>query len=523
MNMKAMKMIGMFVVTAAFLSAILVSCETNDDAQKNSQFTEQEIQFGITPIFSDNLKNGGPGLDGLPECSEEVPDYAEIKVKINGSEHTFTPDVFEINGQWYTEVFKLQIPTNSVQEVTLTQFIIYDYNDNQIQATPTETSPYASFVDNPVGDSFTFVVTGIEKKEVAIEVLCYNEAYYADFGFYWFAFEFTEVNELNFFGDLCTKYFEDYAENDDDGYGQLNDPKFDLPAIFRVEVYDASGDELITYDNRYMLDDGTIDEPLAVYYPNDLDEEGDTYTLKLYVRLKVGNAFDWVEYQTIHVDGDTGDLTFPDGSSVPDYGDDGVVDFVIGECAYYETEDDPMRPDIEFAPYMNLPETANITISHPYDDIAYWKVEVHTVNPAAGYDFGVGIYGGWCADADETINPGTRDYEVFSSLYPSQWPACTDNHIETAVINKINHLYNFLQNKNIDYSWQAFQLAVWKLRGQTYPSHQANVFGGFDTEADQLIALQTWEHDYMPLPGGYAAVLLNYDCTQQLIFVQVDP
>jgi hypothetical protein len=311
--------------------------------------------------------------------------------------------------------------------------------------------------------------------------------------------------------------------NKEYGYGDLPEAKFDLPAIFKVEVWDGA-DSLISYDNMYMLSNGgTIDEPLAVYYPDDVDEANDI-KLKLYIRLKVGNDYDWVYYETIHVNDNTGELTFPNGNPVLDYGNDGVVDFVIGECAYYDANNQEMRPDIEFAPYMNLPETANITISHPYDDIAYWKVVVNTVTPAAGYDFGVGTYGGWCADADETINPGTRKYDVFSSLYPSQWPECNDGHIDIAVINKINHLYNFLQNKNIDYSWQAFQVAVWTLRGQAIPSSQSGVFNGYATEAGQLINdYVTLEEDYMPLPGGYAAVLLNYDCTQQLIFVQVDP
>jgi len=518
--MKSFKIIGFFILTAAFLGAILVGCEKDENSPKNEQFIEQEIQFGITPIISDNLKSDGPDEYDLPECSDAVPDHASITVVIDGEEHTFTPDVFEIDGQWYTEVFKVKIP-EEVLTVTVTEFIIYDYEDNLIQATPTAGSPYATFVEQPVGAEFTFPVGGIDKIEKSIEVLCYNEKYYADFGFYWFAFDFKEVEELNFFGDLCTKYFEDYAA-DDGGYGQLDDHHFDLPAIFKVEVYDASDNWLISFDNLYMLDDGTIDEPLAVYYPNDLDGEADTYILKLHIRLKVGNTFDWVYYQTLHVNDHTGELTFPNGDDVPDYGDDGIIDFVIGECAYYETDDDPMRPDLEFAPYMNLPNKANITISYPYTDMAYWKIIVNSVDPSmSGYDFGTGTYKGWCADAGTSITTGTRTYEIYSSLYPSLWPQCGDSPvIAAAVINQINHLYNFLQDKNIEYSWEAFQVAVWKIRGQVIPDD----FSDDEDDADELIALRSsWDEEYMPLPGGYAAVLLHNSCNMQLIFVQIDP
>jgi hypothetical protein len=524
--MKSIKIIGFSIITAALLIAIIVGCEKDESSPKNDKVIEQEIQFGVTPIFSNNLKDGGgPRLDDLPECSDAVPNYAEIIVEIDGETKSFKPDVYEVDGQWYTEVFKLQVPKDDSTQVTVKQFIIFDYNDNEIQATPTSTSAYATFVDKPVGEDFTFFVGGIDKVEITIEVLCYNEKYYADFGFYWFAFEETEANELNFFGDLCTKYYMTYANEDAAGYGELVDPKVDLPAIFLVEVYDASGDLLITYNNMYMLDDdGIIDEPLAVYYPNDLDEEGDTYTLKLYIRLKVGSSFEFVEYQTIHVDGDTGNLTFPpNGDPVPDYGNDSVVDFVVGECAYYNEENEEMQPDIKFPPYMNLPETANITISHPYDDMAYWKVDVHSISPVEVFELGKGTYKGWCADADETITQATRDYQIFSSLYPDLWPECEDGHIDEGVMNKINHLFNFLENNNIEYEWEVFQLAVWKLREQTYPSHQAGVFSGFEDDADDMLDYQTWDEKYMPHPGGYAAVLLHNDCEKQLIFVQIDP
>ena len=514
--MKSIKIIGFFIVTAALLSAIFVGCEKHEDSQNINEFTEQEIQFGITPIYSDNLKSGHE----LPHCTEAVPDHAEIKVEIDGVSYTFTPDVFEIDGQWYTEVFKLKIP-GQVQDVTVTQFFIMDDEGNKIQATPKDGTPFAPFVEKPL--DFEFPVTGIEKIEVEIEVLCYNEKYYAEFGFYWFAFDRKAINKLYFFGDLCTKYFQDYVDEDGEGYHNL-DSKFDLPAIFKVEVWDETEDnKFIEYDNMYMLPN--INEPLAVYYPNDLEVTGDTYTLKLYIRLKDGNGYSWVEYQTIYVDGDTGNLTFPGGTPVPDYGNDSVVDFVIGECAYYDAENPEMQPDIEFAPYMNLPNTANITISYPGDN-AYWEVVVNSVSPLSGYDFDEGTYKGWCADAGTTINEGDRTYEIHSSLYPSLWPECAESPvIDATVINQINHLYNYLQNKNIDYSWQAFQVAVWNLRGQTnYPdSQQSWSFSNYQTEANNLYDPPTLDENYMPLPGGYAAVLLHKACSMQLIFVQVDP
>jgi len=172
-----------------------------------------------------------------------------------------------------------------------------------------------------------FTVEAFYKKQIAIDVLCYEDLEYDNFGFTWFEFNDVRIERQCFFGDVCVQNFDDFI---DTPYDVI---QFDMPALFQIEVYkmvDGLPVWLKTFDNYDIVGDC-----MEVYWPNRLAEVEDFHFV-LSVELPGGltPVHTWM-FQ---------DDNCPETNVPQNPVDDGVVEFVIGECNLTPT-------DYPFPPY----------------------------------------------------------------------------------------------------------------------------------------------------------------------------
>ncbi len=440
--------------------------------------------------------------DGLKSSNSQTADYA--KVVINGT--TYYPEVFYLNGNTYTQSIKLPVGT-----YTISEFLLMDDNNTPddmsddiiLEATPMAGSTYADFVTNPL--TFDFTVEAFKKAEIQIEVLDFEAANYQEFGFVWFNAQENTVREQLFFGDLCVKHPDDYAGS---LYAnQTNGVQIDMPAIFRIDVY-QNGTFFKSYNNEYHSDgSGWYGEgaPLHVLY-NDRDGETDNFEFKLYILVADGNSF---SYKLFHT------WTFSDDQTIS-AGSDGVVDFVLGNCQLTDA-------DLELPPYMNLPQTLTYTITNvpAASGEGYFDADIQGVG--AGYDIQNGTWPAYCGDYATLINSGTTyTMDVYSSLYPDDIPAFP--HTNKDNYDKVNWLINHLDNYPT-HTWSDIQAFIWKMVTD-WDGNNSGLVGNW---ADHPVA-QTMYADAMangtgfePLPGQYAMVVLAQGTTIQLQIILVDP
>lgn len=460
-------------------------------------------------------------------CNNEVAHYALLTIQAIdesgdpvGASEEKTVDIFYLNGTMYTNTLKLDPGT-----FELTSFLLMNYgDDNQfdggddviVYASPDEGSLNSQIVQ---GLPIEFTVGAFMKNEVNIEVLCFQEAFYTDFGFSWFTFDFTNVanNDLVFFGDFCTKYFEDYKGSFYED--QANGLRHDMPAIFQIEVFrttvDVTREFVGRYNNLYHEDNSPwfgVGAPLVVPSPDDpsIDE---VFEFVLLIYVKVGNSFQIKEFARF-TSNDAGGL-----NGITDKGGDGVYDFVLGSCV--------PDADIVLPPYMNLPETVTMAVGPALNPgTAGTYIDILLSDFGNGYDIITdSTYGAFCGDLETGIETISYNVEVFSSLYPGTLVE-THGYLKFGEINWIgNNLYRFP-----DHTWQDIQNAVWMLIGQL-PDDGTDGGVGVPSQIakDMKDAAIVSGVDYFPPVGGWAAVLfVSPEATPnnpviQILFILVDP
>ncbi len=473
---------------------------------------------GVVALFFSSCTQDLPGTD--PNAPREVifntsgngllksdmdcsltADYATIQ--IDGV--IYTAATFVVNDVLYTQAIKLAPGTYTLQMFTL-------WNDNDtpddtsddimVSAAPHAGAPFADMVINPL--DFVFDISAFLKIEVEVGVLCYEESEHDNFGFVWFKPNKTHVKQKWFFGDFCTKFFDDYTGSAYDQ--QTNGLQVDMPAIYEIEVL-RNGVSQGTYTNI-----GTLGEaPLSVPYVDD-PSAVDNYELRLSVLVKVGENFEYKYF---------GSFTFTDdGDLITDIGvgpgTDGVYDFVIGNCLV-------TAADYVLAPYMNLPETSTLVVGSQYAPGAEGMyLDVKLTGIGSGYDIEEDTwFGSYCFDRTVHIGVSTSyTVDVYSSLYPDLMPA----NMKDKEWDRVNWLVNHLDQFD-GYLWSDFQQAMWILED---PSWDGSATGGVPAKTamtDAMVAAAVANGDgYLPLPGGWAAVSFNNQGTAiQTVFIIVDP
>ncbi|NOX85330.1 MAG: hypothetical protein GXO86_05110, partial [Chlorobi bacterium] len=370
---------------------------------------------------------------------------------------------------------------------------------------------------------FDFDVSAFAKAEVPVEVLCFLPEEYLNFGFDWFNVTQIIVREFCFFGDICVKHPSDYEGSDYEN--QSTGLQIDMPALFKIEITDGNGDPVphSPFSNGSADANWGIGAPLCVQYPDNLQEAGEKFTFKLYILVKQGSGFEYKYFATFTAT-DDGALVDENGDPIPDTGQDGIIDFVLGSCNYSNT-------DVQLPPYQNLPESCTLMIESTWGPAPvsgdYMDAIISGIS-GSGYDLTNGTYGSYCYDRLTGINvrPNYYTMDIYSTLYPSLMPL----YVQEEDWDRLNWLINHLGDYAWD--WSDLQQVIWKLEDPSWPG---TAYGGCN--AITSVGIDMYNDavangdGYVPLPGGWAAVCFVPQGTPpdqqnpvlQTVFVRVDP
>lgn len=310
---KNMKLIGVI-----FLSVLLLTNCKKDDKVADNGLGEVVFSPNQTSNFEKSAENN---------CELEVS-YAMVVV----NEMTYNLPVFYIDGMLTTQAIKL-----NAGDYILEEFILMNDNETPeildddivVMSSVNEEGEFESYVDMTL--PYEFTVEAFLKVDLHVEVICYYPEYYDWYGFEFFTVWVTNIHEWYFFGDLCLEYPDLYEGSLYEL--QTEGLQADVPAIFEIEVW-RNEEYLGTFSNESYLGE---EMPLKVIYADRVGIE-DNYEFKLYVLVNVGEGFDYEYFYT---------WAFTDLAEL-DMGEDGVTDFVIGDCVYDGI-------DLVLPPWMDYP------------------------------------------------------------------------------------------------------------------------------------------------------------------------
>ena len=487
------------------------------------------------------------------DCENANPDYALLTFTVDhdddvntdeipypGVGQVITTPVFYVNDVMYTQAIKLPAE-KSYTLVDMRLFatgagdnvdpsLVVDdnpatpTNDLLVNAVPYTGSHYANLITAPVPVQIN--VSPFAKTEVPISILCYDETEYEEFGFTWFRIEENNVRTKYFFGDFCTKFFEDYL--DAELYEDIH-VLVDMPAIMKLRLHklnlEYSGDTTSIFVDEFTNEGTYADgEPLRVAYP-DMEADDDIFRLDVFIYVKIGDGFgykkfvEWFwndneeEMYTSLDDLNTATNSFNSGGVEGD----GVYDFILGNC-------NVAGADIIFAPYMNLPEPGtpgiDMTLEFP-GTASYFNATLTGIG--AGFDLANGTVEAYCFDLGHTISTGVTltDIDIYSSLYPASLPIYMQNE-NWGAVNWLANNYTSFEG----WTWQELQLALWLIEVNDFNSYSggdAHGLSGNATRINNMVASALLNPNYQPMPGGWAAVVLEHSEGTQTVFTIVDP
>lgn len=487
-------------MTAA-VALLFTACDK--DKEQEQTIAEAEFEFKIDQTDF-NFKSE------VPECLDLDLDY--VKFEIDGV--TYTTDIYTVNDQMLTEVIKF-----APGDHTLTSFLVYndngtpndDTDDILVKAAPSENSEYYDLMTFPL--DLTFEVDAFYKKQISVDVLCFEDFAYESFGFSWFQFNDIKIEKSYFFGDICTGCYDDFAGS---LYAdQTNGVQMDMPAIFKIKIYKENTSNDVYELIREFDNVGTPGElpylgegaPLEIYWPNDLGKT-ENFKMDLLVLLPSGNDFD---YELIN----SWEFTDENG---PSAGTDDVVDFVVGSCQYQGS-------DYNFPYWLNLPDgefTMTTGNSSPGSLGTYFDVTFSGIGD--GYNLSNGTFGVYCGDKNNTINLGstftnTTAYNSLSTNLPEDFPLTSE---ETVLVNYFfNNIGDYISgwdyNNPTDYA--IVQDVIWGIT-------DADTFTPTGEALTILNQVMVNGAGYVVPPGGYAGIILwerGSDPAIQMIFTVIDP
>ena len=305
---------------------------------KDSTDAKAEISFTIEQTDFD-LKSS----EEVPMCVDSSMDYVVFKL----GQDTFMSPIMYANGSFLTQTVKVDAGIN----YSLTSFLVYHdvlpigqgNEDILIKAAPASGSIYHDLMTNPL--DLTINIAAFTKKQFTIDVLCYEDLYYDDFGFTWFDLNEVVIERVCIFGDICvndTPYgldaFEGSAYAD-----QSQGLQYDMPAIFRarVRIFDEDTQQWIWPPASIFTNIGWQypgeGNCLEVYWANDIDKDQKfRIILAIWQPKNDGSGnFHYKNYKIFEYWNNEDGLV--DGSApgvgYPVMGADGVIDFVVGGCS----------------------------------------------------------------------------------------------------------------------------------------------------------------------------------------------
>jgi len=323
------KLVLVFMVALA-----IVSCQKKE-TQPTTPAT-QDVTFSVTEVTPD-LKSTDEWI-----CVDNIPTNAWIRLNDGTGPVDYYPELFELDGQLYTQAIKLPVLADG-EDYCIEIFILYEEVDGNLGYDETNTTDVIVFgtpMEDDIDDSgydiyvqwpleYCFTVDAFAKEQIPMEVLCFQPAEYQNFGFDWFAITEIVIRQACFFGDICIDDPTFYAN---DQYYSVGGVQVDEEAVIQV-IVKADGTEVpySPFTNEDIYGDGKV---LCVDYPDNLSIDGETFTFEVQVWQPDGSGvFYWQTYDTYTTTDDNPLAETDNDQDANTDNDDGVVDFAVGTCS----------------------------------------------------------------------------------------------------------------------------------------------------------------------------------------------
>ena len=480
----------------------IASCQKKE-TQPTTPAT-QDVTFSVTEITPD-LKSTDDW-----ECKDNIPTNAWVK--IDGLD--YYPALFELDGQLYTQAIKLAEADNYCVQT----FVLYeeldgtpgylntgDGGDVIVFGTPMEdnddTQGYDAYVQWPL--EYCFDVAAFAKAEIPIEVLCFQDAEYQNFGFDWFAVTEIVIRQACFFGDICIDDPALYAYSIYDD--AINGVQVDEEAAIRVIVKEGVNEVPYSpFDNLSIYGNGQV---LCVDYPDNLSiDETFTFELQVWVPSAFPGIFVWQTYAT-YTTTDDNPLTETDNDQDANTdNDDGVVDFAVGDCSpdsypVYQWLA-PISPEPVIVTENDLARTIDDVIADPtkwfyYDDASRADVGIFDPTFTEFVDGpGTPLYGTGSA---QIVVDGSQQFNLATYQFGGI-PLADITAMSFVIYNPTPTNYSGYINFGVDFegtgSWQG-RLVYTPQTNNTFP--QPSVW----TECNAIDGTALWWWTGFDANGGY--------------------
>jgi hypothetical protein len=313
---------------------ILMSCMQTEES---ILIKHAELSISVDKADFNALKSWD--LGGVPECHDLTMDYVLFTLEFlddDGnvtSSQQYKTSIFQPNGKLVTESVKILLNDRVSLNVRLATFFIYhkkaDGDDVIVKAAPLPGSKYHSLVSHGLGSNIE--LKKFSKKEIEVDVLCFEPLYIVEFGFTWINLNEIIIRNQCWMANLC-------VDNPSDYRGSLyeilnNELSNQMPAILKINVLnyvgEAEGDHdddinwdlLITHENNTIETYG-INKCLEVFWPDNIDRN-DLFRFDIYVLMADGAGQFYYQFYNSYAFWD---------NDRPDFGTDGIANFDIGDC-----------------------------------------------------------------------------------------------------------------------------------------------------------------------------------------------
>jgi len=481
----------------------VISCNKDDATEIIPELQLMDVVFDINNFLpqdgSKNLfssKENGENDPLIPDCSGLEPSY----VIININDEDYTLQLVTLNDNTETEVIKLL-----AGDYVINSFIVYAADDTPIWASPFMDSYYQTLWSLKGVNELPFTVEEFNKVKIELDVLCYRPFDYEKFGFAWFAYSRIEIHTVCFFGDICTKFYEEFHREGSPYYSQDFDG-YDFSAIFEIVVRDALGNIVNDSNLNSNLEWQGVGSPLCIEYPDQVGV-AETFTFEIMLAMPSGA---WELVYTGEFDETAMSTAGEEGFG----GIDGVFDFVVGNCSY-----DGNDANVELPAYLPIPISGKMTLLNYPNEDAYVDITFNEIVGPTIEIFDGATLGGWCASEHDNIGLNTYSIDFYSSLEPLTLPVIYQD-IEWGALNWIMN--------NLTGTSGEIQEAIWQVVNSTDTDTVGNPEAG--NPATSALAIEALNNiGFIPTVGDYAIVIcdaiegLDSNEDLQLMIVKVDP
>lgn len=212
-----MKTIKYYLAFIAVCSLLLTSC--SKDEAGSSDISDNVASLSLGPILQD--ANFTRQQEMIPECSDEAPAYAQIRLEY-GDDNTVVETIVGISSDdqglftEYSDDLEIPIPSGETTvSVTVTDFVVWSDDGGApgevIWVAPKMGSDYAMFVDNPLEQ--TFDLRAGSKNYVEIEVICFDDRDVNLYGYQFFDITPVPLYEFCIFANYCSDEGRHYTAN----------------------------------------------------------------------------------------------------------------------------------------------------------------------------------------------------------------------------------------------------------------------------------------------------------------------